>query len=225
MTRSRLPSPAAQVVGWICLALELGGRSSGSNTRSAWTRTQEPRMSSPEHSPQSDGTADSPLVGAPYRARLAAAGALIVLFFLVWFALSLVANDPVGLVLSFVVGVPGGLLRAGSSWSGAAFDDCSSCPWAFSRSSPCSPTATTRSTSWSSMAAMLFLFGVVARYAVRHHQSAALARGAPACTAGAAGNERRADHQPQVGRREGRALRPVGGGEEATHRASAAAAR
>ena len=54
--------------------------------------------------------------------------------------------------------------------------------------------------------------------------SAAPARGAPACTARSAGTEGCADHQPQVGRREGEALQPAGGGEEAQHRALAARA-
>ena len=59
-------------------------------------------MSSPESSPQSNGAGDFPVAGRHRRAQLAAIGALVILFFLFWFGLSMVANDPVGLVISFV---------------------------------------------------------------------------------------------------------------------------
>jgi diacylglycerol kinase family enzyme len=59
-------------------------------------------MSSPESWPQSNGGNVSPVAGQHRRARLAAIGALVILFLLFWFALSLVANDPVGFVLLFV---------------------------------------------------------------------------------------------------------------------------
>jgi len=59
-------------------------------------------MSSPESSPQSNGAGNSPVAGQHRRAQLAAIGALVLLFFLFWFGLSMVANDPVGLVISFV---------------------------------------------------------------------------------------------------------------------------
>ncbi len=59
-------------------------------------------MPSPEHPPQSDGTGRVPARVEHRRARLAAAGALVVCFLMVWLTLSLVANDPVGLVISFV---------------------------------------------------------------------------------------------------------------------------
>jgi diacylglycerol kinase family enzyme len=57
-------------------------------------------MPSPESSSRSAG--DSPVAGRHRRAQLAAIVALVILFFLFWFGLSLVANDPVGLVISFV---------------------------------------------------------------------------------------------------------------------------
>jgi diacylglycerol kinase family enzyme len=57
---------------------------------------------SPESSPQSDRAGDSPLAGQHRGAQLAAIGALVILFFLFWLGLSMVANDPVGLVISFV---------------------------------------------------------------------------------------------------------------------------
>lgn len=60
-------------------------------------------MSSPERLSQSDQTDDPPSpTRKSRRAQLAAAGSLFVLFLLFWLAISLVANDPVGLVISFV---------------------------------------------------------------------------------------------------------------------------
>jgi diacylglycerol kinase family enzyme len=56
-------------------------------------------MSSPEHSSQSDPTDSAPRKHR--RAQLAAVGALIAAFFVVWLAISMVANDPVGLVIAF----------------------------------------------------------------------------------------------------------------------------
>jgi diacylglycerol kinase family enzyme len=55
-----------------------------------------------ESSLQSDRAGDSPLAGQHRRAQLAAIGALAILFFLFWFGVSLIANDPVGLVISFI---------------------------------------------------------------------------------------------------------------------------
>ena len=58
---------------------------------------------SSEHQPEpARQLAASSEVGASRRAQLAAVGALVVLFFLGWLTISLIANDPVGLVLSFV---------------------------------------------------------------------------------------------------------------------------
>ena len=58
---------------------------------------------SSEHQPEpASQLASSSEVGASRRAQLAAVGALVVLFFLGWLTISLIANDPVGLVLSFV---------------------------------------------------------------------------------------------------------------------------
>jgi len=60
-------------------------------------------MPSPENSSQSDRTDDSTSGRRVHRrAQLAAVGALIAAVFLVWLTVSLVANDPVGLVISFV---------------------------------------------------------------------------------------------------------------------------
>ena len=61
--------------------------------------TLEPRMSSREHSPQSNGTGRTP---KPFRAHFAAVGALIVSVGFLLVVLSLVADDPAGLVLAFV---------------------------------------------------------------------------------------------------------------------------
>jgi diacylglycerol kinase family enzyme len=54
---------------------------------------------SPEHAPQSDQTSRSP--GTHRRAQLAAVGALLAAFLVVWLVLSMVANDPVGLFFAF----------------------------------------------------------------------------------------------------------------------------
>ena len=56
-------------------------------------------MSSPKHPPQSDGTGRSP---KPFRAHFAAVVALIVSVGFLLVVLSLVADDPAGLVLAFV---------------------------------------------------------------------------------------------------------------------------
>ena len=52
-------------------------------------------------SPSRQDRLSSP-VTASRRAQAAAVGALVILFFLLWLTVSLIANDPVGLVLSFV---------------------------------------------------------------------------------------------------------------------------
>jgi diacylglycerol kinase family enzyme len=56
-------------------------------------------MFSPEHSPQSDQNGGSPRKHR--RAQVAAVSALIAAFFILWFAISMVANDPVGLAIAF----------------------------------------------------------------------------------------------------------------------------
>lgn len=56
-------------------------------------------MSSPEHSSQSDQTVNAPRTHR--RAQLAAVGALLAALLFVWGVLSMVANDPVGLVIAF----------------------------------------------------------------------------------------------------------------------------
>ena len=56
-------------------------------------------MSSPEQSPQSNGTGRTP---QPYRAHFAAVGALVVSVCFLLVVLSLVADDGGGLVLAFV---------------------------------------------------------------------------------------------------------------------------
>jgi diacylglycerol kinase family enzyme len=126
-------------------------------------------MSSPEHSPQPVGSADSQRIGAPYRARLAAAGALIVLFLLVWFTLSLVANDPVGLVLSFAAV----FLVAFSVWFflvRRGLRRLLVLPLGWVALVALLTYGYDQKYQLVVMGAMLFLFGVVARYAVRHHQ-------------------------------------------------------
>jgi diacylglycerol kinase family enzyme len=54
-------------------------------------------MSSPEHSPQSDPVA----AARRHRARLAATSALVLALLGLWLAISLVANDPISVVLAF----------------------------------------------------------------------------------------------------------------------------
>jgi diacylglycerol kinase family enzyme len=60
---------------------------------------REPRMSSPEHEPQSDEAISAPRKHR--RSQLAAVGALFAAFFVVWLAISMIANDPVGLAIAF----------------------------------------------------------------------------------------------------------------------------
>ena len=57
-------------------------------------------MSSLEHSPQSEQTGRPPRKHR--RSQLAAVAALIAAFFVFWLAVSMVANDPVGLVFAFL---------------------------------------------------------------------------------------------------------------------------
>ena len=57
-------------------------------------------MSSLEHSPQSDQTGRPPRKHR--RSQLAAVAALIAAFFVFWLAVSMIANDPVGLVFAFL---------------------------------------------------------------------------------------------------------------------------
>jgi diacylglycerol kinase family enzyme len=56
-------------------------------------------MSPLEHSPQSDQTGSAPRKHR--RSQLAAIGALIAAFFVFWLAISMIANDPVGLAIAF----------------------------------------------------------------------------------------------------------------------------
>jgi diacylglycerol kinase family enzyme len=127
-------------------------------------------MSSPEHSPRPVGSAGSRPVEAPYRARLAAVGALIVLFLLFWFAVSLVANDPVGLVLSFAAV----FLVAFSVWFflvRRGLRRLLVLPLGWVALGALLTYGYDQKYQLVVMAAMLLLFGVVARYAVRHHQA------------------------------------------------------
>jgi diacylglycerol kinase family enzyme len=57
-------------------------------------------MSPTEQSSQSDHTVSAPRKHR--RSQLAAVGALIAAFFVFWFAVSMIANDPVGLVIAFL---------------------------------------------------------------------------------------------------------------------------
>ncbi len=127
-------------------------------------------MSSPESSPQPVGTADSPRVRAPHRARVAAVVALIVLFFLFWFTVSLVANDPVGLVLTFV----SVFLIVFSAWFFLVRRGVRRLlvlPLGFFALVALLTYGYDQKYQLVVMIALLVLFGLTARYAVRHHQA------------------------------------------------------
>ena len=127
-------------------------------------------MPSPERSPQRDGTADSPRVRAPHRARVAAVVALIVLFFLFWFTLSLVANDPVGLVFTFV----SVFLIAFSAWFFLVRRGVRRLlvlPLGLFALVALLTYGYDQKYQLVVMIALLVLFGLAARYAVRHHQA------------------------------------------------------
>ena len=66
-------------------------------------RIQEPRMTSPEHAPEADPAGHPPSAGrARLRGRLAAVGALILAFGFLSGLLLLIADDPIGFPLAFV---------------------------------------------------------------------------------------------------------------------------
>jgi diacylglycerol kinase family enzyme len=122
-------------------------------------------------------------LNATRRAQIAAISALVVLFLLVWFTLSLIANDPVGLVLSFVwvflvVFVAWFVLtrRGVRRWLIV--------PVAFFALVALGTYGYDQKYQLGVMFVMLLLFGIAARYAVRHDQAplrrAALGHARPA---------------------------------------------
>jgi diacylglycerol kinase family enzyme len=113
---------------------------------------------------------DSSPVGASRRAQVAAVGALLILFFLLWLTVSLIANDPVGLVLSFVslflVVFFGWFIvtrRGRRRWLVL--------PIAFLALLALGTYGYDQKFQLALMLVLLLLFGVVARYAVRHDQA------------------------------------------------------
>ncbi len=127
-------------------------------------------MSSPERSVKSDGNGHRPAVRAPHRARLAAVCALIVLFFFFWFALSLVANDPVGLVLSFFAV----FLVAFSAWMfliSRGILGLLVLPLALFAVVALATYGYDQKFQLLALLATIALFGFLARYAVRHHEA------------------------------------------------------
>ena len=128
-------------------------------------------MSSPEHSP-SQGRPDvsSNGVRASRRAQVAAVGALVILFFLFWFTLSLIANDPVGLVLSFV----SLFLVVFFAWfivTRRGVRRWLVLPIAFLALLALGTYGYDQKYQLAVMLVLLLLFGVVARHAVRHDQA------------------------------------------------------
>ena len=149
-------------------------------------------MSSPEPSPQSDRTGSA--ARKHRRAQLAAVGALIAAFFVFWLAISMVANDPVGLVIAF----------------GSVFV-LVFCAWFFLLRRGLVRLVVVLP-AWLAVVALftygydqkyqlvvvvvaLVLFGFAARYAVRNHPESVYIAHRRA-RAGKAGSNGRADHQP-----------------------------
>ena len=126
---------------------------------------------SSEHLPES-GLQDrlSSPVEASRRAQVAAVGALVILFLLVWFTVSLIANDPVGLVLSFV----SLFLIVFFSWfilTRRGVRRLFVLPIAFLALVALVGYGYDQKYQLVVMIVLLLLFGVVARYAVRHDQA------------------------------------------------------
>jgi diacylglycerol kinase family enzyme len=127
-------------------------------------------MPPPEHSPKFDRTGVPRRVHARRQAQLAAVGALVVLVCLFWFAVSLVANDPVGLVFSFlsvflvVFSVWFLLVRRG-------LRRLLILPLAFFALVALLTYGYDQKYQLLVLIVMLALFGVVARYAVRHDRA------------------------------------------------------
>ena len=126
---------------------------------------------SSEHQPEPAGQlASSSEVGASRRAQLAAVGALVVLFFLGWLTISLIANDPVGLVLSFV----SLFLVVFFAWfivTRRGVRRWLVLPIAFLALLALGTYGYDQKYQLAVMLVLLLLFGVVARYAVRHDRA------------------------------------------------------
>ena len=127
-------------------------------------------MSSPERSSQSDRTDAPPSSGTHRRAQLAAVGALIASVALIWLAISMVANDPVGLVISFVAI----FLVAFSGWflvTRRGVVRLLVLPLGFFALLALVTYAYDQKYMLIVLAGVLALFGLGARYAVRHHRT------------------------------------------------------
>ena len=126
---------------------------------------------SSEHPPEPDSRYDSPdRVKASRRAQLAAVGALVILFLIFWFGVSLIANDPVGLVLSFV----SVFLVVFFAWfvlTRRGVRRWLVLPIAFLALLALGTYGYDQKYQLGVLVVMLMLFGIVARYAVRHDQA------------------------------------------------------
>jgi diacylglycerol kinase family enzyme len=122
-------------------------------------------MSSPERPPQVDRTS-SPRTHR--RAQLAAVGALLAAIVVVWLALSMIANDPVGLVLAFgsvfVIVFSGWYLLIGRSLVRFV-----AVPFALLALIALFTYGYDQKYQLAIVAVSVVLFGFAARYAVRHH--------------------------------------------------------
>ena len=126
-------------------------------------------MSSAERSSQSD-TDVPPSRGTHRRAQLAAVGALIASLALIWLAISMVANDPVGLVISFIAI----FLVAFSGWffvTRRGVVRLLVLPLGFFALLALVTYAYDQKYMLIVLAGVLVLFGLGARYAVRHHRT------------------------------------------------------
>ncbi len=126
-------------------------------------------MTSSEHSSQ-PGSQDQSAPGIHRRAQLAAVAALILALGLVWFALSMVANDPVGLVISFAAI----FLVAYSAWflvTRRGVVRLLVLPLALFALVALLTYAYDQKYMLVVLAVVLALFGLLARYAVRNHRT------------------------------------------------------
>jgi diacylglycerol kinase family enzyme len=127
-------------------------------------------MSTTEHSPQSDRTGRSASSGGAHRrSQLAALGAVLMAVILIWLLLSMVANDPVGLVISFV----SIFLLAFSAWillTRRGLVRLLVVPLALLTVTALFTYAYDQKYQLIVLAGVLALFGLSARYAVRNHR-------------------------------------------------------
>jgi diacylglycerol kinase family enzyme len=126
-----------------------------------------PSLKNPSQSDRTDDSTSAP--GVHRRAQLAAVVALIAAVFLVWLTVSLVVNDPVGLVISFVavflVALCGWLLATRRGVARLLV-----VPLAFLALLTLVTYAYDQKYMLVVLGAGLVLFGVAARYAVRNHR-------------------------------------------------------